>query len=683
VEFAPGVPTWILLAISSLNLAIAAIAFRRQYVRGAVPFGVIMVSVSLYTLGNAVRVASLTQSAYHIGTTVKYAGILGLGPAQLWFGLTYSDRDTLLDWRHWALLLALPVATFALVVTAPYHDLLWAVEGFVSRPPAASIAREDTALVWLNFAYTYTLAAATYALLAFVGLKRGRKYRRQVAVMLAGGIIPLVASMVLLSGSNPAATWDPAAFAFTITGVIFAVALFRFDFLDLMPIARHALVDEMADPVFVVDLEERIVDANTAAVELLDDETQDPLGEPASEVVPVYESLASRGTDADVTIETDGRLRYFDAERTTLTDRTDTPIGSLFIYRDVTERHIAEERFKRLIEGASDMVSVLDTSGTITYVSQSVENVLGFEPSEMTGENVVSYIHPDDQADIAEDLSKYVDDYGYTGNYRARVRDSDGEWRVLEVRAANLLDDPFVEGIVLNSRDVTEKQHRKRKLERQNERLDQFASVVSHDLRNPLNVAVGRLQLLDATLDGDRADTVDTIQRQLDRIEDIIEDSLALAQSGEIVTETEDVDLGRLAREAWANVDTDEATLVVDDSVRLAGDRNRLLNMFENLFRNSVEHNESTGLSVRVGALPGVGFYVEDTGEGIPPEKHEQAFERGYTTNRDGTGFGLAIVRDIVQAHGWAVSLSEGADGGVRFEVECDAIPLEKQAEHD
>lgn len=88
-------------------------------------------------------------------------------------------------------------------------------------------------------------------------------------------------------------------------------------------------------------------------------------------------------------------------------------------------------------------------------------------------------------------------------------------------------------------------------------------------------------------------------------------------------------------------------------------------------------------MSVRVGALPGVGFYVEDTGEGIPPEKHEQAFERGYTTNRDGTGFGLAIVRDIVQAHGWAVSLSEGADGGVRFEVECDAIPLEKQAEHD
>ncbi|WP_245708145.1 PAS domain-containing sensor histidine kinase [Halobacterium jilantaiense] len=322
------------------------------------------------------------------------------------------------------------------------------------------------------------------------------------------------------------------------------------------------------------------------------------------------------------------------------------------------------------------------TSGTITYVSQSAENVLGFEPSELTGENVVSYIHPDDQAKIAQDLSEYVDDYGYTGTYRVRVRDSNGEWRVFEARAANLLDDPFVEGIVLNSRDVTEKQRRKRKLERQNERLDQFASIVAHDLRNPLNVAVGRLDLLAENVDGDQADTVDTIQRQLGRIEDIIEDSLALAQSGEIVTETDEVDLGAVAREAWANVDTGEASLAVGDAVRLSGDRHRLLNMFENLFRNSVEHNEPTDLTVRVSALPDeFGFYVEDSGTGIPAEEREKAFERGYTTNRDGTGFGLAIVQDIVQAHGWEVSLSDGADGGARFEVACDAIPLEQQTE--
>ncbi|WP_158854864.1 histidine kinase N-terminal 7TM domain-containing protein [Halorhabdus sp. CUG00001] len=682
MEFTAGLPTWILLVVSGINIGIAIIAARRQGVRGAIPFAAVMVAISLYTLGAGVRAASETLTLYRAGTVVKYAGILGLGPTQLWFGVTYTGRDSLLTTRRWILLLAWPAIAFVLVVTAPMHDLLWTVKGFATTAPFASVNRVDSPLVWVNIAYTYVLIVVTYGLIAEVGLNRGGRYRTQVLLILSGGAVPFVGSMILLLYGNPSAAWDPTAFASTITGIVVAIALFRFDFLDLVPVARHTLVDEMSDPVFVVDIDDRVIDINKAGIELLGTQKQDFLGQPAAEVIPSFDCLrdSDENSSTDVTVETDDTVRFFDSSRTTLTDRTGTPRGSIFIYRDVTERHAVEERFKRLIEQSSDMVAIIDGDGTITHVSQSVEEILGYETDDLIGENVAKRVHPADRETIRSDLAEYIDEDGYTSTYRVRVRNSAEEWRVIEARARNLLEDPFVEGVVLNVRDITKTQQQKRKLERQNERLDQFASIVSHDLRNPLNVATGRLEMLTADVGEGHSDSIETIQRQLDRMEQIIEDSLTLARSGETVTERTPVDLETLARDAWSSVETANGALVIEQSLQLNGDKNRLRNVFENLFRNSIEHNESASLTVRVGPLSEErGFYVEDTGSGVPSEERESVFEQGYTTSQDGTGFGLAIVSDIVQAHGWQISLAESESGGARFEIECTQPPVESE----
>jgi len=683
VGLAPGIPTWILLIAFGINLGIAGIAIRRRGVRGAVPLAAIMVCVAVYSLGNGILAASTSMSTYRAGLLVKYLGLLGLGPTQFWFGLTYSGRESVLTRRRWALLLAPPVVILGFVVTAQSHDLMWTLDGFVQGPPLANPERENGPIFWLNLLYQYSLIGTTYVIVALFGLRRSGRYRTQATLMLLGGIIPLIASVVFVFGSGPMGSADQTAFAFTFTGIVFAIALFRFDLLDLMPVARHTLVEEMADPVFVVDKDERLVDVNETGAALLDNEGT-ALGRSATEIMPSYDSLpdGDDSADADVVIESDSGPHYFDINRSTLTDQTGSVIGKLLIYRDVTERRIAEERFQRLIERSSDMVTVLDEGGEFTYVSQPVEKILGYEPPELVGENVVEYIHPDDRQGVAEDLDKYVDDYGYSGTYVVRFRDATGDWRFIEARATNLLADPFVEGIVLNSRDVTEQLQRKRKLERQNERLDQFASIVAHDLRNPLNVASGRLSLLERDVDDSQDASIGTIQEQLERMESIIDDSLMLARSGETVTETNEVDLEMISYDAWQSVETDGATLVVETTLQLDADRNRLRNMFENLFRNSVEHNESADLTVKVGSLPdGVGFYVEDTGTGIPSEERDSVFEQGYTTNTEGTGFGLAIVRDIVQAHGWEISVTEGESGGAKFVIECHGSPVVNRTE--
>ncbi|WP_338906455.1 PAS domain S-box protein [Salinibaculum marinum] len=201
-------------------------------------------------------------------------------------------------------------------------------------------------------------------------------------------------------------------------------------------------------------------------------------------------------------------------------------------------------------------------------------------------------------------------------------------------------------------------------IRRERDRLEEFASLLSHDLRNPLNVAQGRLELIQMT---GEIDHVDAIDRALNRMERLIEDMLTLAREGDAVGETEPVALRAVANQAWTNVTTKSASLEVESSVQIDADRSRLIQVFENLYRNAIEHG-GDGVTIRVGSLDD-GFYIEDTGPGIPEDERDDVFESGYTTNQDGTGFGLAIVKRIVEAHGWKIKVTEGTDGGARFEV--------------
>jgi PAS domain S-box-containing protein len=207
---------------------------------------------------------------------------------------------------------------------------------------------------------------------------------------------------------------------------------------------------------------------------------------------------------------------------------------------------------------------------------------------------------------------------------------------------------------------------REEELHRQNERLDQFASVVAHDLRNPLSVAMGFLEIAEETGNAEHFEKVESAH---DRIERLIEDLLTLARGETTIENAEEIDLESITTEAWGYVGTEEATLTVADRIpAVTGDAGRLTQLFENLFRNAIEHG-GADVTVTVGGLDGDdGFYVEDTGSGIPQERRDDVFKHGVTSSDGGTGFGLSIVADIAKAHGWTVSVTDGTDGGARFE---------------
>jgi signal transduction histidine kinase len=214
------------------------------------------------------------------------------------------------------------------------------------------------------------------------------------------------------------------------------------------------------------------------------------------------------------------------------------------------------------------------------------------------------------------------------------------------------------------SRDITDRREREEELQRQNDRLEKFTSVVSHDLRNPLNVVEGRLELAKTECDSEELREAETA---LDRCQTLVDDLLTLAREGQSVTETGTVSLETITERCWGTIQTADATLHVDADQPVVADRSRVKQLLENLIRNAIDH-AGPDVTVEVGALED-GFYVADDGPGIPEDDREQVFEWAYSTVQSNTGFGLAIVSEIVEAHRWDITIAESASGGAQFEI--------------
>ena len=344
--------------------------------------------------------------------------------------------------------------------------------------------------------------------------------------------------------------------------------------------------------------------------------------------------------------------------------------GSVGILRDVSDERRRERELEmktRALDEAPVGITVTDpqqADNPMVYVNDRFVEMTGYDRSDSIGVNCRFLQGPETDPQSVETLRSALDAEEPASvemlNYRKDGTEFWNRVSIAPIRAA----DGSVTHWVGFQRDITEFKQREVALERQNERLESFAGIVSHDLRNPLNVAQGRAQFLEEDI-GDN-DDLDGLQNALDRIETIVEQTLTLAREGERVGEVESVSLPELVTDSWATVDTDTATLTVETDQTIPADAERLRNLFENLIRNAVEHG-GTDVTVRIGDLDG-GFYVEDDGDGISEAVRDELFSPGKTSTQGNTGFGLAIVEGIATAHGWQVEATEAESGGARFE---------------
>ncbi|WP_263784353.1 PAS domain-containing sensor histidine kinase [Salinibacter grassmerensis] len=433
------------------------------------------------------------------------------------------------------------------------------------------------------------------------------------------------------------------------------------------------------------------------------------------ERLPQAETLTQQAIEegsvqAEVIRETDEGRRHFRLNSVLFSD-SETPEGYA-IYTDITEQKEREQTLRAEQEALRSMYRItadqnasfedkvgclielgcdyLDLPyGFLTRISDGTQHILeatGDHPLLQPGESCPlskSYCRETAERDALlaiQDVAPtgWTDDPAYEefelGAYiGSQILVDGGLYGTLCFAASDARDTAFTErertfmelmtrwaSYELEQRRATEQ------LERQNERLDNFAGLVAHDLRNPLNVAKGRLELAADTED---LSHLPAIGRALGRMDEIIEDLLAITWGGQKLSDADlgDCDLASLIASCWERVDVPEAQLVVEDPPCVYADESRLQRLLENLFRNAIEHG-GDDVTLRVGALDD-GFFVEDDGPGIPSDQEEDVLKAGYSSDEEGTGLGLSIVKTIVDAHGWSLELTEGRDGGARFEV--------------
>lgn len=386
--------------------------------------------------------------------------------------------------------------------------------------------------------------------------------------------------------------------------------------------------------------------------------------------------LDGQPTDIEYRILKDDETRWVRVKRQPVFDANGAVVRIAGFTRDVTDRKERErglERYETIVEALGDPIYAVDADGCYTFVNEAFVEETGYGREEILGRHV-STILPETDVErgrtIVQELLS-TDDKQTTTWEMTRVT-ADGEQIPSENHLALLPPNENGEfrgtaGVV---RDITDRKETEKELRRHNEQLEEFAGIVSHDLRNPLRVIEGRVELAQENCEREH---LDAIESAADRMGRIIEDLLWLAREGRNIGALDSVVVQDAMADAWELVadDAGEATLQYADeafaTTTIKADIDRLAQLLENLLRNAIQHG-GEDVTVTVGPL-NEGFYIEDDGPGIPEDNLEKIFSAGYSTRENGVGFGLSIVKQVADAHNWEVNATERTDGGARFEI--------------
>ena len=340
----------LLFSVTVIAVILIVYVWSHRSTRGATPLMIIILSAAVWSLGYAFELATADLATKLFWAKFQYLGIVTIPVALLAFVLQYSNQDKWLTPRNVALLAVIPLITVVLVWTNESHRLIWKESNLDSSDPFLPLDLTYGPWFWVNLGYAYVLL--------FLGLS-----------------LPWIANGIYLLRLGPIPQLDLTPFAYILSGIAFALGLFRFKLLDIVPVARRAIVEGMSDGVIVFDPQGRIVDINLAAQRIIGRTAAEIIGQPAAEIftdqtelIEQYRDVAEAHTEitlwsdptgstfATATRDPEDVIRHFELQVSSLTDRSDRFVARVVVLHDITARKQAETRLLASYDEADRLV---------------------------------------------------------------------------------------------------------------------------------------------------------------------------------------------------------------------------------------------------------------------------------------------------------------------------------------
>ncbi len=373
--------------------------YRRIPAPGAGWFTLLMLSAFLWSVFYGLELVSTDLAATLLWSKLEYLGAVTMAGEWVALVLTYTGRREWLTTRNVVLLFTIPFITLILAWTNEHHGLIWMNVGLREGVPFNALQFTPGYWYWVNILYSYLLLVFSAVWLTFSMTQTTQLYRQQIVFLLAFSLLTWVGNLVYIVGLTPYGI-DLTPLTFAVSGLLIAWGLFRYRILDIAPVARDVIIENMRDGVVVLDPQNRVVDLNPAARSLMGQEVSQIIGWPVSQLLSHWPALAelchqqgeqSEGVQVDLSLDLDGvGERVFNLRVSPLHDARGRLTGRLMIWRDITEIRRAEEALRKLsraVEQSGSAIIITDLDGYIEFVNPAFTRITGYTFDEAIGQH--------------------------------------------------------------------------------------------------------------------------------------------------------------------------------------------------------------------------------------------------------------------------------------------------------
>jgi len=692
-----------------VGLAVSTLQLRDR--PGGLPLGLLLLAIAEWSLALGLEMTSRSLSTRILWSKIQYVGLTGSPVLLFLFALQLTRQELRIQPRILLPLSVVPLSTLALAWTNEWHQLIWTTFTPNGAWGGRLLIYGHGPWFWIWVVYLYGLLSVATLLLIRAAFRYRHLHRRQVVALLLSMVPPWGLNAFYLLAPPRFQGLDLTPVGFMLTGLILAWSLRRLHLLDVAPVARDVVIDEMREGMIVLDRQDRVVDINPAAQRMLGVRPDEAVGETCETVLGTWVPLGGSGAGepaANEEFQIDG-VGCLEWRMSPLRCPHGEVYGQLIILQDITARKTAQDELRRLnaeleakvesrtaeiraekerqeaiLRSVGDGILMVDGQGRVGYVNTAFSALTGYSADEVVGLHIgdlLRAMNPDGAESVS--LPDFADSLAWRGSVRARRKEGplvDGALTVAAVKDRH----GEVKGHVCTLRDETQR----RQLERAR---DQFIENVSHQFRTP--VAALRLYahlMAREEMSPASEEHLEAITEQISWLEGLIEDVVEMTalDSGKGVVHWEPISLRRVIdciddrfRDRFAAAAIHLWRPCIPPGFpEPMGDEARLTQALYEIVENAllftprggrvaidVEVAEENGESAAV-------IKVRDTGPGIPRDEQAAVFDRFFrgqlaaSGQTPGTGLGLSIVQAIVEAHGGRI-LVQSSPSGSTFEI--------------